>query len=160
MAATLPYPSMDFTPLDVLTAAEMDQMVANDKYLADFCAGLADGTNIGNGMIQAFNFSSEETIAGKWVDGKTIYKKTISYGNLPNNSTKRVAHGISKLDRIIKVEQSVTNAPWDEKGAVVLSSTSAAPFNFYLSNTEVVVITKDDRSQATAYFTLYYTKTS
>ena len=111
-------------------------------------------------MIQAFNFSSEETIAGKWVDGKTIYKKTISYGNLPNNSTKRVAHGISKLDRIVKVEQSVTNAPWDEKGAVVLSSTSAAPFNFYLSNTEVVVITKDDRSQATAYFTLYYTKTS
>ena len=160
MAVTLPYPNMDFTPLDVLTAAEMDQMVANDKYLADFCAGLADGTNIGNGMIQVFNFSSEETIAGKWVDGKTIYKKTISYGNLPNNSTKRVAHGISKLDRIIKVEQSVTNAPWDEKGAVFLSSTSAAPFNLYLSNTEVVVITKDDRSQATAYFTLYYTKTS
>lgn len=111
-------------------------------------------------MIQAFNFSSEETIAGKWVDGKTIYKKTISYGNLPNNSTKRVAHGISKLDRIIKIEQSVTNAPWDEKGAVFLSSTSATPFNFYLSNTEVVVITKDDRSKATAYFTLYYTKIS
>ncbi len=52
MAVTLPYPNMDFTPLDVLTAAEMDQMVANDKYLADFCAGLADGTNIGNGMIR------------------------------------------------------------------------------------------------------------
>lgn len=51
MAATLPYPNMDFTPLDVLTAAEMDQMVANDKYLADFCTGLANGTNLENGMI-------------------------------------------------------------------------------------------------------------
>lgn len=111
-------------------------------------------------MIQAFNFSPTETVAGKWIYGKTIYKKTINFGNLPNNSTKRVAHGIAKLDRIIKVEQSVTNAPWDEKGAVFLSSTSVAPFNFYLSNTEVVVTTKDNRSQATAYFTLYYTKTS
>lgn len=29
----LPYPGMDFTPLDVLTAAEMDQLVANIEYL-------------------------------------------------------------------------------------------------------------------------------
>ena len=50
---TLPYPNMDFTPLDVLTAAEMDQMVANDQYLRDFCAGLADGTNLSDGVIQA-----------------------------------------------------------------------------------------------------------
>lgn len=49
----LPYPNMDFTPLDILTAAEMDQMVANDQYLRDFCAGLADGTNLSDGVIQA-----------------------------------------------------------------------------------------------------------
>lgn len=49
----LPYPDMDFTPLDILTAAEMDQMVANDQYLRDFCAGLADGTNLSDGVIQA-----------------------------------------------------------------------------------------------------------
>lgn len=52
MSVALPYPNMDFTPLDILTAAEMDKMVANDQYLANFCAGLADGTNIGNGVIQ------------------------------------------------------------------------------------------------------------
>lgn len=55
MSVTLPYPDMDFTPLDILTAAEMDKMVANDQYLANFCAGLADGTSIGNGAIQARN---------------------------------------------------------------------------------------------------------
>lgn len=49
---TLPHPNMDFTPLDILTAAEMDKMVANDQYLRDFCAGLANGTNIENGVIQ------------------------------------------------------------------------------------------------------------
>ena len=51
----LPYPDMDFTPLDILTAAEMDQMVANDQYLRDFCAGLADGANLSDGVIQARN---------------------------------------------------------------------------------------------------------
>lgn len=34
MALTLPYPGMDFTPLDVLTAAEMDQLVANIEYIS------------------------------------------------------------------------------------------------------------------------------
>lgn len=51
--ATLPYPNMDFTPLDVLTAAEMDHMVANTEYLKNFCNGLADGSNLSDGVIQA-----------------------------------------------------------------------------------------------------------
>ena len=108
-----------------------------------------------------FNYSFEEQATPyKWINGKPIYAKTVSFGNLPNNSAKRIAHGIAKLDRIIKVEQSVTNAPWDNhKGALLLSSTRSAPFNFYMTEKEVVVETTDDRSKVTAYFTLYYTKT-
>lgn len=34
MALTLPYPNMDFTPLDILTADEMDQLVANIEYIS------------------------------------------------------------------------------------------------------------------------------
>lgn len=35
MALTLPYPDMNFVPLDVLTAAEQNQLVANIEYLAN-----------------------------------------------------------------------------------------------------------------------------
>lgn len=42
----LPYPNMDFTPLDILTAAEMDKIVANIE-------SLANGTGIADGVIQA-----------------------------------------------------------------------------------------------------------
>ena len=35
MALTLPYPDMDFVPLDILTAAEQDQLVANIEYIAN-----------------------------------------------------------------------------------------------------------------------------
>lgn len=37
MAAILPYPNMDFVPLDTLTATELDHMVANIEYLKDYC---------------------------------------------------------------------------------------------------------------------------
>ena len=47
----LPYPNMDFVPLDILTAAEMNQMVANDQALATFANGLADGTNLSDGIV-------------------------------------------------------------------------------------------------------------
>lgn len=41
---SLPYPSMNFTAFDILTAAEMNQMVANDQ-------ALADGTGFNSGAI-------------------------------------------------------------------------------------------------------------
>lgn len=44
--ATLPYPSMDFVPLDVLTADELDQIVANINAVNNGSAGtaqIADG---------------------------------------------------------------------------------------------------------------------
>ena len=39
--ATLPYPSMDFVPLDVLTADELDQIVANINAVNNGTAGTA-----------------------------------------------------------------------------------------------------------------------
>lgn len=49
----LPYPNMEFTPLDILTAKEMNQLVANDKYLGDSCSSLwncADNIMAGNNL--------------------------------------------------------------------------------------------------------------
>lgn len=49
MALTLPYPSMNFVPLDVLTAAEQNQLVANIEYIAtQFPVTTA---NIANGAV-------------------------------------------------------------------------------------------------------------
>ena len=35
MALTLPYPGLDFVPLDILTADEMNEIVANYTYIAN-----------------------------------------------------------------------------------------------------------------------------
>lgn len=53
MAANLPYPSIVFVPLDVLTAEELNQMAQNISYLAGLFP-LASA-NIGNGAVKAIN---------------------------------------------------------------------------------------------------------
>ena len=98
-----------------------------------------------------------------WIDGKHIYKKTINFGALPNNDTKRVAHNIVNLDRIIQIEQSITNAPSGSyKGFLYIASGQAAvnDFNFWGTDTQICIRTNSDRTGSNAYITLYYTKTS
>ena len=47
----LPHPNIDFVPLDILTAAEQNQLVANINALATFANGLADGTNLSDDIV-------------------------------------------------------------------------------------------------------------
>lgn len=104
--------------------------------------------------------TSEVNTGAKWIDGSTIYKKTINFGALPNAASKTVAHQISNVSRFIKVEQSITNN--GGTGALVLSSGQASnnDFNFYVTDTNVGITTSGDRSTCNAYITLYYTKSS
>lgn len=107
------------------------------------------------------DYSTTEINTGaKWVDGSAIYKKTVNFGALPNNTTKTVAHNISNPDRIIKVEQSITNGA---TGALVLSSGNQSgidEFNLYVTGTNIGIWCSTDRTASNAYITLYYTKSS
>ena len=106
------------------------------------------------------NYSLSEIDTGyTWIDGKHIYKKTISIGTLPNNSVKNVAHGISNLNYIISLE------------GIAVSSLYLLPMNFpaldnslvirtFADYSNVTVGTGVDRSDYTGYVTLYYTKSS
>lgn len=84
MALVLPYPNMDFVPLDILTAAEMNELVANIEYISTqfpvATANIAD-TSITTGKIadSSITFAkmadaqkSAITIAGTW--GDTSYQ--------------------------------------------------------------------------------------
>lgn len=47
-------------------------------------------------------YSTTEINTGrKWIDGKSIYRKVINFGALPDTTTKNVAHGIVTLDTVI-----------------------------------------------------------
>lgn len=64
----LPYPNLDFVPLDVLTAEEQNQIVANIKATADYANKVADG----------FEMKTSEIRVGTWINGKPIYRMVFS----------------------------------------------------------------------------------
>lgn len=104
------------------------------------------------------NYSLTEVNTGyAWIDGSPIYKKTISIGALPNNTTKSVAHGISNLNYIVSLD------------GIAVSSLYLLPMNFpaldnslvirtFADYSNVTVGTGADRSGYVGYVTLYYTK--
>lgn len=108
--------------------------------------------------------TSTEIACGTWIDGKTIYKKTVNTGALPNASIKTVAHGITGINRIIKMEgyayRSSSNTLWvDLNWPSVATAASSIAIGADLTN--ISVFTGADRTTFTeSYVTLYYTKTS
>lgn len=110
------------------------------------------------------NYSTSEVNTGAtWINGKTIYKKTIDTGALPNATTNNIAHGITNLDRIIKIEGWAYRS--DDTSFFPLPSTSTGSVSANIvttaNTTYVNISTGTDRSNVgESYVTLYYTKTS
>ena len=48
-------------------------------------------------------YSTDETIIGKWVDNKAIYRKCIHISSFPNNTTINVPMNIQNLDKVINI---------------------------------------------------------
>ena len=54
-------------------------------------------------------YSRTETLIGTWVDGKPLYRKTIDFGALPNNTEKQVSTGLTGC-QIVKMYGCATYA--------------------------------------------------
>lgn len=108
------------------------------------------------------DYSLNETNTGaKWIDGSPIYKKTVSIGALPNNTEKSVAHNISNIESIVKVEGFAKNNNLSNQIPLPFISTTAANQIYVLTNpTNIIIGSGIDRSSLIGYVTLYYTKSS
>ena len=109
------------------------------------------------------NYSTSEVDTKvKWVDGSTIYRKTINFGALPDSSAKTVAHNISNIANIIKVE-GWAKATTGVMAVLPFVSTVglANGIQVVYDATDITVTTGTDRTNfTTCYITLYYTKSS
>lgn len=147
------------------TAAKWNQLGQND-------AGFKDGTNIDNAAIKkahleaglnAFMDYSTSEVATKatWINGKTIYKKTIAFGALPNTASKSVAHGITGLERVMRIETEAYEASGSfyYNFGHVNTASLANGISMYADATNVSIVTGSNRTGVSANITLYYTKT-
>lgn len=108
------------------------------------------------------NYSTTEIDTGyTWVDDSPIYKKTVSFGTLPDNTFKTVAHGISNLSRVIRLEGYACDSGLTNFLPLPYSANGVYPIDISVVGSDIKLYTYTDRTSLTeCYITLYYTKTS
>ncbi len=119
-----------------------------------------DGLSLGGGAsITAID--TVEGFANQTFKGDSVWVVAVPFGALPNNTSKSVAHGISDIDLVIRVE-AVAKRPGigfqiiPHVNEVSLSAQTYMTVDF----TNVNMSTATDYSTYTiTYVTMYYTKT-
>lgn len=138
----------------------------NLTYDADRDAELQEEWNATNNDKTSQNiYSTEETAIGTWIDGKTLYRKVIDFGNLPNKTNKKVAHNINNVDKFTKVRGIATTSGENGGGTWEIpfaNASTALVATIYINNATQVTIECNgaDRSSYYAYVILEYTKTT
>lgn len=115
-----------------------------------------------NGGGDGVHYSTEEQAIGTWIDGSTLYRKTINFGALPSKNLKSVEHGIDDLDFLVKFTMIAKSRSGDFIDApFVLTSSATNNTSVWASTTNIFMRTAIDYSHySICYVTLEYTKIS
>lgn len=118
--------------------------------------------NITSQISNLANYSTSETDTGqRWIDGKTIYRKVINFGNLPNTSTKSVNHNISGLSFVTSLYAIAYTATGARSYQMINFATSDGvqlAMRLFCNTSQVTIGTGSDRSSLKAYVIMEYTK--
>ena len=115
------------------------------------------GVSVADKLDDMTTYSSTEKAVGTWIDGSTIYQKTVDCGTMPNNTTINIDTQISNLARVIELKGTCFNS---NTGSVLPLPMIGS--NNYLSlsmlGTNISIGTNVDRSGYTGYVTVTYLK--
>ena len=120
------------------------------------------GTWTTQGAI-AHHYSTTEHIIGTWIDGKPLYEKTVSFGALPNNTSKYVPHGVQNADfiNIVNAFASYANGYYHTQIPITSLYDAANGASIVIIGDDILIQTRTDMSgYSTCYITIQYTKTT
>ena len=106
------------------------------------------------------NYSTTEVDTWfKWIDGKTIYKKTVTCSSVTGAAWRTFNHSISSLDKVVKVESIAMRTD-----TVQYTQVDGDGFNSSLrvqvTATQVGIDSAVGAANYNIYATIYYTKTT
>lgn len=117
---------------------------------------------VGEYTVQGFkDYSKEEKIIGKWIDGRPLYQKTVDCGLLPNNTQKQVTCEIENLKQIVSLSGIANHINKKEYKHLpyVHNYTTYNILTEYREN-YILINTTYDFSNYNGYVTIRYTKTT
>ena len=122
-------------------------------------AGSGDWTPSG---IPTVHYSTEEHVVGTWIDGSTLYEKTIEIGSVNASQSKDVAHNISNFGMLVDFSCVAINTA-ENKWNVIPRVDNADTYQRGISvSNSSITIGQSSNAQAltNCYATLRYTKSS
>ena len=139
--------------------AQKNIVDVSQKYI-----GLLENAEGGSGA-GGIDYSTDEQDTGlKWIDGKKVYRKTISVGAMPNATIKNVDHNITNLDTVISASGMVYRTDDQSYYTLPLVHSFAASNNISISvtGTQISLATGYNWSTITdnGYVTILYTKSA
>lgn len=104
------------------------------------------------------DYSTDEHPIGTWIDGSTLYEKTIYHSAIPSN----VAHNIDNLKECIDARGFVRNSAGTQFNPIPYSDPSAITnqITIIVTSTQSQIRTSGTWTGNTGYVTLRYTKTT
>ena len=113
-------------------------------------------------------YSTNEKIIGKWVDGKPLYQKTYNFGALPNTTNKYVNTNLNLSTTTVRNIFGL--ATYDDGNSLqycplpFISSSASWHISLQLcknnNDLSILISTSANWSNASAYVTIQYTKTT
>ena len=125
-----------------------------------FCSSPPMSQNIDFETLNQFNLNTNEVAVGRWINGKTIYRKTL-IGTTDASGNAKIPFGSTAIEYLVHAF-----------GAIYSSDSQLWPFPFYNSNTKHCAVylnisSKNVELVGSSYLnnqqfilTLYYTKTT
>lgn len=137
--------------------SEIEVSLTNNKAISEINENI---NNIESNIRTMGIYSTEEQVVGRWIDGKTLYKKMIELGNLPNETSKNIEIRLSNAS-FVKMEGYAIDGLGSFIPLPFVSNTLANNVGISIINNSYIVITTGiDRSKYRVYVTVYYTKTT
>lgn len=116
---------------------------------------------LGELTVKTTEWYTGEEVIGKWIDNRTLYRKIINTGTLPNNTSKNVAHGISNLRRAVKLYGYAFRSSDSSTIPLPYVSSEVSRVTLLVVGSNIRMVTAINRTDYTeSYVIVEYTKTS
>lgn len=119
--------------------------------------GLQQGSQ---STVNNVEYSTSERAVGTWIDGSTIYQKTIKIDNFGRATTTNVAHNINNLGYVVNISGSMVSSNSSVYDQVGLFNGNGDGIRIQVNSTNILIKAMDDWSDRSGYITIQYTKSS
>lgn len=171
-SAKITFTTLEDTTPKTATASQWQDLIAKVKNKATIT--MTD-TDPGEGSALAANsyvavyggdsiildYSTNEVNTGtKWIDGKTIYKKTVQIASLPNATSTGYPHGVSNLETVVEIKGVHRAGAYAYDLSAPGIGGSQYGLQLSVDATNIYVNVGTDRHLDSADITIYYTKSN